>query len=518
MGQIYSRADAVHIWLGHIDCADDVVECIRSIHNFFTPEVQRFLRSAYADIQFADHCRHLRAKGMPTLLDVNITPLQKLLKLPWWRRKWVIQESVLAKLLFVVFGSVRLPFDTVTAAIERLSLVGIALVPRFTAQMEAEGTTDNFKELRLAEICARSINALRIPWAVPKKGPLYLLSVLSVAQHFNCSDPRDHIYAVLGLPWRRDVEDFDFMPDYTCDASTTLTRFAARFLRQSMQPLNLLLRTTDTRIPSDMHLPSWVPDWSRQQQILPLAHAPFNFELADGNSHLFQATKATQPVLKIDESRGILYIKGFKIDVVQATSVTWSDVDHQEKSFASTELPIDWIEEWKLVQWYQECVRVGNDSRVPLDADFHLAILCGIHYSQTGNVFRARAPKAHGTIFAEAMDLITRAVDAALQKHFSEARAYLDKARPTFALFQDALNSYSVPRTFFSTRGGNIGQAPPNVKPGDIVCLFLGGDTPFILRPIDNDSFTFVGHCYVRGIMDGEALGLGLPGEEFAIH
>ena len=40
---------------------------------------------------------------------------------------------------------------------------------------------------------------------------------------------------------------------------------------------------------------------------------------------------------------------------------------------------------------------------------------------------------------------------------------------------------------------------------GDIVVLFLGGGTPFILHPLDNGSYRFVGECYIDGIMYGQA-------------
>ncbi len=40
----------------------------------------------------------------------------------------------------------------------------------------------------------------------------------------------------------------------------------------------------------------------------------------------------------------------------------------------------------------------------------------------------------------------------------------------------------------------------------DCVCILLGGDTPFVLRPKGCGEWQFVAEAYVHGIMDGEAM------------
>jgi hypothetical protein len=55
------------------------------------------------------------------------------------------------------------------------------------------------------------------------------------------------------------------------------------------------------------------------------------------------------------------------------------------------------------------------------------------------------------------------------------------------------------------TSEGHLGLAPIETQENDIVCVLLGGDMPFILRP-NGDHYTFVGETYVYGIMDGEVL------------
>ena len=62
-----------------------------------------------------------------------------------------------------------------------------------------------------------------------------------------------------------------------------------------------------------------------------------------------------------------------------------------------------------------------------------------------------------------------------------------------------------------------IGTGPEGLQVGDIVCVLYGSDVPFILHPDGQGHYTFIGECYVSGIMQGEALGMGLEEREFLL-
>uniref|UniRef100_A0A0B7JVP0 Heterokaryon incompatibility domain-containing protein n=1 Tax=Bionectria ochroleuca TaxID=29856 RepID=A0A0B7JVP0_BIOOC len=65
-----------------------------------------------------------------------------------------------------------------------------------------------------------------------------------------------------------------------------------------------------------------------------------------------------------------------------------------------------------------------------------------------------------------------------------------------------------------------IGTVPRTTKPGDLVCVLYGGQTPFILRKSERrpGMFRLVGDCYVHSLMDGEALRMGLEERKFEIY
>ena len=65
-------------------------------------------------------------------------------------------------------------------------------------------------------------------------------------------------------------------------------------------------------------------------------------------------------------------------------------------------------------------------------------------------------------------------------------------------------------RKYIATTNGRVGVAPRTCRIGDIICVFQGARLPFVLRPNDDKgtTFSFVGDCYVYGLMESEALGM----------
>lgn len=59
----------------------------------------------------------------------------------------------------------------------------------------------------------------------------------------------------------------------------------------------------------------------------------------------------------------------------------------------------------------------------------------------------------------------------------------------------------------FTTADGVIGLCPWTAKKGDVIVLLFGGKIPYLLRSQPSSAeFSFVGECFVKGIMHGEFL------------
>jgi hypothetical protein len=71
----------------------------------------------------------------------------------------------------------------------------------------------------------------------------------------------------------------------------------------------------------------------------------------------------------------------------------------------------------------------------------------------------------------------------------------------------DCVWSIIEDKMMFVTAKGYLGMGREVVAIGDWLCIFLGAETPFLLREVSSQSeFNLLGECYVHGIMDGEAM------------
>lgn len=83
--------------------------------------------------------------------------------------------------------------------------------------------------------------------------------------------------------------------------------------------------------------------------------------------------------------------------------------------------------------------------------------------------------------------------------------ARLQKIQEDYTKFRDRIYKAVVNRAMFVTKNGYLGLAPWNARVKDVVCVLLGGCTPYLLRRAENsERYRFVGECYVYGIMAGE--------------
>jgi hypothetical protein len=65
--------------------------------------------------------------------------------------------------------------------------------------------------------------------------------------------------------------------------------------------------------------------------------------------------------------------------------------------------------------------------------------------------------------------------------------------------------SHGMHRLFFATSEGHMGLGPKSMQPDDLVVILRGAIYPFILRNMEG-YYQLVGTAYVHGIMDGEAV------------
>lgn len=76
-------------------------------------------------------------------------------------------------------------------------------------------------------------------------------------------------------------------------------------------------------------------------------------------------------------------------------------------------------------------------------------------------------------------------------------------------LFFNTLIHYQDGRRTCTTQNRYFGTVPDEAEEGDLIVILFGIDIPFVLRPVGDNTFKLIGHCYVHGIMDGELVVAG---------
>ena len=71
-----------------------------------------------------------------------------------------------------------------------------------------------------------------------------------------------------------------------------------------------------------------------------------------------------------------------------------------------------------------------------------------------------------------------------------------------------SLGRCAAGRRFCSTKNGYLGMIPVMARKGDLVCLFIGALTPFVIRPKTDGIYQLIGECYIHSMMNGEILEL----------
>ncbi|KAH8797863.1 heterokaryon incompatibility protein-domain-containing protein [Xylogone sp. PMI_703] len=229
IGEIYSRATKVHAWLGEadrdIDCIYNVLQEFRDRRreaefptHFDAAEQLSFHRQLFRNI-YLD-----KAGTLPEQSDLDDDMLQEefnwlrpFYMRPYWRRVWIVQELVLAKLVIVCCGDKSIDFD---------DIYGLSLDWGSFEQGFDTGTYQMLKPHSRGWNTIRTIRGLRrrrevVEWEMGGEAP-YLMSikmseqsdvamldeVITVfSQYHECSLPKDKVYGFRELvpQWKENL-------------------------------------------------------------------------------------------------------------------------------------------------------------------------------------------------------------------------------------------------------------------------------------------------------------------------
>ncbi|KAI0551286.1 heterokaryon incompatibility protein-domain-containing protein [Xylaria curta] len=499
MPQIYSQATRTLVWLGIANdpaygavspsVADSIRQAVQLLPEYNPENALDIAAKAQAIYPIS---QQLRAEGKPNILDHDWSLLTALLKRPWFRRKWVIQEVALAKEVALhAGGGVEILWPELAKLAFSIELLGIM-------RLEVLEFGKSVLEPTLIPLhCVSCVFTVQI-----FRQQATLLDGVLVSMHFHCTDPRDHIYSLLSLG----CIGPSILPDYNASASEVFRRFAIAILVQGLD-LKLLSLAADS---SDGHqeskrlegLPSWVPDLriTRGDRLVSYTVRP----------QAFSAGGRGKPVLSVSHDQNILQCQGQVIDSVKkfSTSLVEMMVADMPELKLQMEFLVDPLpprRKVRLAKWLQNCYQLafghedGSDTVISpgeeLMAAFSRTITCGM------DVMRNRLPPELIAAFPRYMNW---AIERTATKHEDNDGRHSSSFLNYSVTIDESIMALAAWLKFCVTENGRFGHVPLNTQPGDRICVLLGGEVPFIIRPTGKGTYTLIGECYVDGIMDGE--------------
>jgi Heterokaryon incompatibility protein (HET) len=465
MRDIYANASRVIIWIGGPDDLSDLA--FDTLKRFAADDKTSDGSATYRDIQ--DTVRKRRAA------------VQLFIERPYFIRMWIIQEVVVAKEATIRCGSLHLDFDKLQTAIQRMTGSGFFPFSAVTANLTYIGHwRTSYHEM-----------------SGPDSEENLDLRLFLDSRDRLATDPRDKIYSLRGIANK--ALSTGIKVDYDSSVERVYTDFSKYVLniRPDLQILSAVVLRHRTN--SKFSLPSYVPDWSLPKYGGGFLQRSYRFK----PTCLFRAAGATTPRIITDGHSDKISVEGIPLDTVARI------------------IPIKSI------------LGMGEDGSVSITESSIRELAADVIASET-YPFTGEPPwiAYFHTMTADRTALSPRIND--------EYRAQFFAAFGGWSLPNTLVNGQNLPpsvwaevskgvgtiiedKEMFLTTQGYLGLGHEGLQVADVVCIFSGGEVPFLLRETVHDSkkvFRFLSECYVHGVMDGEATDnlTGNPIENFSIE
>lgn len=446
MTEIYQRAKEVIVWLGPCSLAVEVALMkLSGLQQILEPAITELVRNTgkapWRDVL------SVSLEQLRNYMDPNASGgsqfwsgLDDLYDLPWWKRTWILQEVASATKFRFICGT--LSFDVGFMRTADHCIRAVSRDPK-SASLEFVST---FKMRHIFRVIGFK-DACQVDGR--------LLNLLSLGRLGGATDPRDKIYAFLGLA--TDVEDGSLAPNYHFSQWRIFTQVAIWYILK-YNNLDIFSHCFPNNLGSD-NLPSWVPDWS-----LPILPSGFQ-KATQSNGRLVNSYHASKDNL-VYQPRETMEIFGQAY--LRTNGINMGHIKHLStcvEDEVGTEVQRSWmpLNKSEIYKWTGETLDMAFRRTIVGD-------LCPTTGSR-GFAYDSEWPK-NGN--------------------------FLSPAVGALGITQN--------RRLAHTENGLIGLVPRQTQVGDSVFILLSGSVVYVLRSTEEKRYALIGEAYFHGMMDGEAI------------
>lgn len=477
MHQIYSYALNVIVWLGCLENERD-------------PGLEHQEKEAVAMIENLAKCEYMKERFLLLATKGNNTDLRwraliDLLEHKWFARLWTHQEVGLARKAVIATNYATLPFKTFSLAMSILMFVS-----------GGKGF-DYFDKLHQRERLDRIM--ISVVGRTRASTRLSLYETMWATRTFQCFDPHDCVYGILGLIEPNIASQI--VVDY-CESMALLFAKVSQLIIRSEQSLEVLTQANGWPQAEGIKTqgcPSWVVDWS--QRISPDTIAVGQAQ--ELHYDQYRAALELTPLVSFSADAMEMNLTGYAVDSVAiATSSLgrsgelFPDIlDPQHLSAyrerfmaypASCSIEEAWVRTILL-----DVGRFRSDSTPRLSSGNTEAAECLERYMAVYSMGPEGIKAEQSSFTHQSWEHRSQETRPALQETISD--------------FEITVNEKVPSRSFFISSTGYMGLGPASLREEDIVCIFPGCRVPLVVRKRE-DHYILVGECFVWGLMDGEGL------------
>jgi Heterokaryon incompatibility protein (HET) len=483
MRDIYYFAEEVIVWLGWSEAEqkanDEVNEELAIALIYELADALRTYIHKPGDLGRGDlYNRFIQKSNKEGISPSSWNALLQVFSHEWFKRLWVHQEIVVSLKSTAMFQYYTIPFEEIGRAAQAIDhLVGAGSANPFVLRHYFEMDLALGLEQESANVFERYATKCCYDREEKQVIAMEPLKVMSVGRRYKCLNPRDRVFALLGLINQDGYSRI--RPDYTKSISEVYTSLMWSLIQDQRSIGAIGFAGVGYRDIED-GLPSWVVDW-RFGRYLPFARR-----------------------YKASLDYSIKMLSFYPSQELQVLGVHVDNLLTAVEPLGHVKDEINWESRARGPSLWKKYFNFYPDGSVPqhawirtitTDIDYCDPMRCRLSLERLLQI--EKLARCYPDISPEQIE------DIFLREKRSEDEylRWIEYCLRFEKSIYDTLNG----RRIFISKAGYMGIGPLTIQDGDMICVVLGYDIPLLVRKKDN-YHVLVGECFVWGLMDGEAL------------